>query len=1056
MTTPSTARKAGPLLGNGSTTAFPFTFKVFAAADVAVTIANSSGVETPLVLNTDYSVALNGNQDTSPGGTITYPISGAALPSGSKLSIVGDIDYDQPLDLPSGGNFSPLALENQLDRATMQIQQLAEGLSRAAKLPVTNSEDPATLVADIVRLADSADNIDTLVANLADITTVADDLNEPVSEINTVAGAITNVNNVGNNITNVNTVAGISANVTTVAAIDDDVTAVAGVAANVTTVAGVSAAVTAVAAIDDDVTIAAANVADITNFADVYQGPKTSDPTLRNDGSALQVGDLYFNTVEQALRTYGGTQWVSGTAGTVAVQNFSGNASTTAFTLATAPAGENNTQVYIGGVYQQKDQYSVSGTTLTFSTAPPSGTNNVEVVTISTLAIGETDASLVTFLQAGTGAVERTAQAKLREFVSVKDFGAVGDGVADDTAAIQEALVSGAKRVYAPAGTYLTTGTLSIPSGVELFGDGKGRTIINCTTSSTTAVKRIIRSAAINFDGVCPADNYTTNFDSTGDYFVSGPSTFAAASTIKSGASSFTASASVSIAPNTWLYVSEGIPAWHPAKSEFVQVASTSGSTVNLKTKLRNLYANTTTSLGAFIRSYALTTSPGGGGTGYPDMSTWADAGYRVVVPVVNSSVHGLTILCNQSGLVSKIAWIAHLAVQCEIDVEVIDGTFWVVDCQDLKIKVCGGAPSMGSSYVGNGTNGVVCDIDISNQVAIEEGAQNISGVVKALGYSTIKQFVANVNVDFFASADATPAVEVSTVRDVVIKPHLKARGTTLNVITPSLSTIATNLPQAFLSGEVPLYYGCGLTTLGGESISTDNPTLSIRTANGGQVRCIDTVVPVGQASRYKGTQVLNGRKQIQSVTTAPLFSDLESGERFISTTLGEIAVTGVWSSTISQQFNFGTGTLNTLIVDNLDVNNVQVNDVIVFRVSDSAAAPVNWTWQVAEVTAVRPASNALTYSPANSAGRTAITAAGEDQIFVFRVSKRFAQPALVLPRSGADAQYGGFIGGIGVTYGAPIQLGTYQLWVDSSGRLRIKNGVPTSDTDGTVVGTQT
>ena len=93
--------------------------------------------------------------------------------------------------------------------------------------------------------------------------------------------------------------------------------------------------------------------------------------TVRNDGSALQAGDLYFNTTDGALRAYSGTSWVAGTAGTLSVQNFSGNGSTTAFTLAAAPSGENNTQVYIDGVYQQKDQYSVSGTTLTFSSAPP-------------------------------------------------------------------------------------------------------------------------------------------------------------------------------------------------------------------------------------------------------------------------------------------------------------------------------------------------------------------------------------------------------------------------------------------------------------------------------------------------------------------------------------------------------------------------------------------------------------------------------------------------------------------------------------------------------------
>jgi hypothetical protein len=56
---------------------------------------------------------------------------------------------------------------------------------------------------------------------------------------------------------------------------------------------------------------------------------------------------------------------------TAIIANFTGDGSTVAFTLASAPAGENATNVYINGVYQQKNTYTVVGTTLTFSQAPP-------------------------------------------------------------------------------------------------------------------------------------------------------------------------------------------------------------------------------------------------------------------------------------------------------------------------------------------------------------------------------------------------------------------------------------------------------------------------------------------------------------------------------------------------------------------------------------------------------------------------------------------------------------------------------------------------------------
>ena len=201
----------------------------------------------------------------------------------------------------------------------------------------------ATNIADVITVAND------LAEAISEVETVANDLNEATSEIDTVANSISNVDTVGTNITNVNTVAGISANVTsvagnatninTVAGVSSDVTTVAGISADVTTVAadgtdigtvatdianvntvasnisnvntvaGISANVTTVAGISSDVTTVATNVADITNFSDVYLGPKASDPSTRNDASALQTGDLYFNTTGDEVRAYDGSAW---------------------------------------------------------------------------------------------------------------------------------------------------------------------------------------------------------------------------------------------------------------------------------------------------------------------------------------------------------------------------------------------------------------------------------------------------------------------------------------------------------------------------------------------------------------------------------------------------------------------------------------------------------------------------------------------------------------------------------------------------------------------------
>ena len=130
---------------------------------------------------------------------------------------------------------------------------------------------------------------------------------------------------------------------------------------------------------------------------------------------------------------------------------------------------------------------------VTVAGTPVTTANLVTTNTVQTLTAAKTFAAgtVVPFTQTGTGAVARTVDAKLKDTVSVKDFGAVGDGVTNDTAAINAALAT-KKSVYFPSGTYMTTGGHVISYVDEttdqtIFGDAAFSTIIK-KISGTLAV----------------------------------------------------------------------------------------------------------------------------------------------------------------------------------------------------------------------------------------------------------------------------------------------------------------------------------------------------------------------------------------------------------------------------------------------------------------------------------------------------------------------------------------------------------------------------------------
>lgn len=212
-------------------------------------------------------------------------------------------------------------------------------------------------------------------------------------------------------------------------------------------------------------------------------------------------------------------------------QILSGDGVTTGFVLDADPGSLGNLRVSISGIVQKPgDDYSFSGTTLTFVTAPPNALRNIFVVYDVALPTGVTDASAVLFTQSGSGVVVRTMQDKLREVeLSITDFGADPLGVAAcDTAwaAAQTALFllspEGGTIAF-PRGVYRftstiqvgnnTTGVPSTLNGVKIRGAGWGRTAT--TMNANRAATRLVYDGTVGgtllhikgpISGICVED----------------------------------------------------------------------------------------------------------------------------------------------------------------------------------------------------------------------------------------------------------------------------------------------------------------------------------------------------------------------------------------------------------------------------------------------------------------------------------------------------------------------------------------------------------------------
>ena len=356
--------------GNGSTTAFAYTFPINTTSEITVIERSATGTETVKsegTGSTNYGIADNG----ASGGTITMVTAPA---SGTTLLIRRNTSFTQETDYVANDPFPAETHEDALDKLQMQNQELEEELNRSLKISRTNSMTSTEFTtsasdrASKILAFDSSGELSvtqelgTFKGSDATVTTAAYVQRDIIKS--TTAAQLNNVyinvadSVVGDSLTDTDhfallldaksaadsaTAAASSAtasassatasasSASTASGHKDTATTKASEAASSATAAASSATAAASSA-----TSAAAS---LDSFDDTYLGSKSSAPSVDNDGNALATGALYFNSSTGALNVWSGSAWVAIQADTDVKVSISSNDTTPNFLLSKLTAG---------------------------------------------------------------------------------------------------------------------------------------------------------------------------------------------------------------------------------------------------------------------------------------------------------------------------------------------------------------------------------------------------------------------------------------------------------------------------------------------------------------------------------------------------------------------------------------------------------------------------------------------------------------------------------------------------------------------------------------------
>ena len=340
--TVSTTTLKNSYSGNGSTTAFAYTFPINTTTEITVIERSATGTEVVKAQgtgSTNYGIADNG----ATGGTVTMVTAPAA---GTTLVILRNTTLTQETDYVANDPFPAETHEDALDKLQMQNQELQEELDRSIKISRTNT---MTSTEFTVAAADRASKIlafdssgeisvtqelGTFKGTSATTTTAAFVERDIVKA--TTTAQLNNVyicvaaSAIGDTLTDTDhfallvdafaaaasattattkaSEAATSASTATTKAAEAVTARDASVVAKDASVAAKDLAVTA-----KNEAVTAKNAAEtaLDNFDDIYLGAKSSAPSVDNDGDALTTGDQYFNSSTNKLNVWNGSAWIA-------------------------------------------------------------------------------------------------------------------------------------------------------------------------------------------------------------------------------------------------------------------------------------------------------------------------------------------------------------------------------------------------------------------------------------------------------------------------------------------------------------------------------------------------------------------------------------------------------------------------------------------------------------------------------------------------------------------------------------------------------------------------